>query len=349
MLLGHTAYDAPGREIVFNAAFCAYFLHTVNASHILPLPQSWMTGDLAFLRLLIIGLVQLLVALLWDRLGGNNGSKRVSRNVRIVVLLAVVLENVHLLQSVFSSDPVSDSRRIYLVWNFIEVELLGMYLFFESYYAQREELLRQQELMQRERELWEAKAEQNREIRRIAHDLRHQIAMIEAMDSDAATGFAQALNRQIEEYLPLPDSGNVLLDAVLNEKARTCRDDAIRLQIEENIVSAEWIDPLDLSIIFGNAIENAIEAVRLLPEEERWIRVKLHETEMLFAAKIENPYTGALARENETLKSTKPQPLAHGIGIPSIRKTVGKYNGSVKIETENHLFILSLALMKPET
>ena len=346
-ILSGLIYHVSWREHLFNAAFSAYLLHAINTTYILPLPAHWMSGTASNIRLFIVGLLQVAAALLWDRFISDGKSNRLNRSIRYIVLVAFALENIHLLQGILPDDPVSTERKIYLIWSFIEVEYLGLYMLFESYYAQREKLQAQETELQQQRVLWETKAEQNRELRRIAHDLRHQISMIESMDSEASSALAMVLKHQIDDYLPLPDSGNIVLDAVLNEKLRICQTEHVKLQVEENVSSAGWMEPLDISIIFGNAIENAIEAVRKLPEDARWIRIVIHETESLLMARIVNPYAGEIRSDQNRIVSSKIDTSNHGIGLESIRKSVRKYNGTVNIKDCQQQFQLEIALLKP--
>lgn len=346
-LLGYLCYKAPLQELFFDAAFSAYVLHAVVvSSYILPLSAKWMTGDAFELRLILLGIIQIALAWAWDRLNGKELNKRLSSSVRIVILLSILLENIHLLKGILPEQPLSTNQKVFLIWSFIEVELLGMYMLFASYYAQREETVKQAALLQRQQDILRMKAEQNEEIRRMYHDMRHQIALIEATSGETATGLAQLLNSRMEDYLPMPESGNMLLDVLLNEKLRACRLDKIKLQIEENIVSADWIDPLDLNIILGNALENAMEAVSALPEELRWIRLKLHETESLLLIKLENPYQGTLRQGTDGFESTKQDAENHGLGLSSIRVTICKYKGELFFETAENCFVLKAVIPK---
>lgn len=347
-LIGLCAFRARFRELFFASAFSAYVLHAVvMITYVLPLPARWINGDLAPIRMLMIGLVQVAGAWAWAYCAPRSSEKRRRTIMRVVIVLAIILENYRLIRAVLPAEALSEYQRIYRVWNFLEVEMIGMFLLFESYYMQLEEAIRQTEFLRRQQEMWRMKAEQQGEMRRLIHDLRHQIELIQSMDSEAATVFAQLLNRQAENYIPLPESGNLMLDAVLNEKIRKCQSNGIVFQTEVNVVNSDWIDPLDIDVLFGNAIENAMEAVAQLKEDLRWIQLKIHENNTLLLIKISNPYSGLLSWSSGELVTSKNEKSSHGYGLKSIRKIVEKYSGTIKIETDDHLFQLSIALTKP--
>jgi sensor histidine kinase regulating citrate/malate metabolism len=99
----------------------------------------------------------------------------------------------------------------------------------------------------------------------------------------------------------------------------------------------------DLCTILGNLLENALHASQKLPPEQRRVQVM---AQMLSPAMlglvVENRYDGVLKKQQGILHSTKHE--GTGIGLVSAETVVHKYNGSLHLETEEHLFRVNVLL-----
>ena len=103
----------------------------------------------------------------------------------------------------------------------------------------------------------------------------------------------------------------------------------------------DFIDDLDITIIFSNLIDNALEACSELAESKRKIYLTVMKHNCFLYIYIENEYEN-LQWENEYIKSTKTN--HQGLGLDNIKQTVLKYEGNMNIHTENHSFKVELLL-----
>ena len=101
---------------------------------------------------------------------------------------------------------------------------------------------------------------------------------------------------------------------------------------------------MDLSTIFGNALDNALEASVKLPPEQRLITVKARSIHDVLMIVFEN--YAAAGRKNGT---SKEDGFLHGFGIPNIQKAVEKYNGECVIRQEDGKFVMKNIIPLPET
>jgi sensor histidine kinase regulating citrate/malate metabolism len=108
------------------------------------------------------------------------------------------------------------------------------------------------------------------------------------------------------------------------------------------------MEPMDISTLFGNALDNAIESVRKLPQEEkRLIHVAVARQKDFLRIRVENYYEGNLVFENGLPATTKEDKEYHGYGLKSIRSTVKKYGGSITIDTNENWFELRILIPLP--
>ena len=184
-------------------------------------------------------------------------------------------------------------------------------------------------------------------IGRLAHDLKHQIAALRAeVDPEhAAAGFEQ-LEASVAQVSAQQHSGNPVLDVILTTKMRTCADRGITLTAVADGKLLEGMSSMDIASLFGNALDNAIEATSKLPyPQQRLIRLALYGQGQFTVIRVENYYDSALKKDSTgALRTTKRDSSRHGFGVKSIRHIAMQYGGEVTIRTEDHWFVLTVLL-----
>ncbi|KFJ01443.1 GHKL domain-containing protein [Bifidobacterium stellenboschense] len=186
-------------------------------------------------------------------------------------------------------------------------------------------------------------------IGRLAHDLKHQIAALRAeVDPEhAAAGFEQ-LERSVAEYSAQQHSGNPVLDVILTTKTRVCEERGITFTAVADgaLLGAANMSSMDIATLFGNALDNAIEATsRLDDPERRLIRLALYRQGAFTVIRVENYYDAVLRKDAAgDLRTTKRNATGHGFGVKSIRHIAAQYGGDVSITAEDHWFTLTVLI-----
>lgn len=184
-------------------------------------------------------------------------------------------------------------------------------------------------------------------IGRLAHDLKHQIAALRAeVDPEhAAAGFEQ-LEASVAAASAQQHSGNPVLDVILTTKMRTCADRGITLTAVADGKLLADMSSMDIASLFGNALDNAIEATSKLPDkQQRLIRLALYGQGRFTVIRVENYYDSTLRKDSTgALRTTKRDAARHGFGVKSIRHIAAQYGGEVTIRTEDHWFVLTVLI-----
>ena len=182
------------------------------------------------------------------------------------------------------------------------------------------------------------------------HDMKNHLQVLEQLeDHEKRRRYLNTLQEQMAGFENFVDTGNETLDVILTDKHEQCMKNNIPLL---TMIQAELLDllsPADLTTIFANALDNAIEHVCELPADQREINVKVCRRQVWCVICFNNPcQSEMLIWHKNQLQSTKHD-AGHGYGLRSIRYTVEKYHGTMSTEViENH-FILTLLLPLPET
>lgn len=181
-------------------------------------------------------------------------------------------------------------------------------------------------------------------IGRLAHDLKHQIAALRAQvdPEHMAAGFEQ-LEASVQQYSAQQHTGNPVLDVILTDKTHTCADKGITFTAVADGKLLDGMSSMDIASLFGNALDNAIEATSKLSDpEKRLIRLALYRQGQFVVLRVENYYDSALKTDTEgNLRTTKKDMRSHGFGVKSIRHIVQQYGGEVTIRTKDHWFTLT--------
>jgi len=181
------------------------------------------------------------------------------------------------------------------------------------------------------------------------HDLKHQIRLLRSeTESERKLEYLDRMEQEIRQYEVQNKTGNRVLDTLLSAKSLQCQHQGISLTCVADGAELSFMHPMDLSALFGNALDNAIESVcKLNDPEKRLIHVSIARQKQFLRIRVENCYEGELAYENGIPATTKKDKRFHGFGLKSIRDVVAKYNGSMTISTQGGWFELRILLPVP--
>lgn len=183
------------------------------------------------------------------------------------------------------------------------------------------------------------------EMRKIRHDINNHLSALAVLLDDGKVSEARKYLGEISteiygQRLPVRTGRNVL-DALLFGKASLAEAEGIAVEFAFYAPLNENISDYSLCGIFGNILDNAIEACRTV-KGERKIKLTVKRQMDMLCIFCENPFAGEIdTDEPETAKADKSM---HGIGLKRIRQIAAKYGGTVEIGVKEHIFAISVIL-----
>ena len=199
--------------------------------------------------------------------------------------------------------------------------------------------------LQQQYAYYQDKLKDEERIRSIYHDMKNHLLVLESRQNTEETRqMAKTLRSQIADYEDYVHTGNEFLDIILKDKAAKAREKQIDFSAMVDFHGIDFMEPLDISTIFGNAIDNAIEASENLPEYKRLITVKAERVRDMLLITIEN---NTLPGNHLTEGTTKKDRFVHGFGIPNIKKAVEKYSGQCSFQQEERVYRLKILIPCP--
>ncbi len=213
--------------------------------------------------------------------------------------------------------------------------------------AERENLIMQRMLRQEQEQHTLSRATIDA-VNRKCHDLRHQIAALRHMSSDEQEKSISELESAVLIYDSFPKSGNVDVDIILAEKSMLAEESGISIRSMVDGAGLGFMKTEDLYILLGNALDNAIEAVRQVDDREgRVISFTAAPRDRMFCIHMENPCPREPLFMDGLPVTSKQDTDYHGYGMRSIRYVCEKYKGAVRTGWEDGVFTLDMLFPMP--
>ncbi len=184
-------------------------------------------------------------------------------------------------------------------------------------------------------------------LRHFRHDYRNHMIVVNALlengSTDRAREYINAMNADISGTLNKISTGNIVADALINNKSVIAAQSDNKVSFSGQIPK-DGIEDRDLCAILGNILDNAIEAVGKLPGNST-VTVEAAVRNNNFILSVSNPVAEDVKiGKNNTLKTTKQNKTDHGIGTKNIMKALNKYKGSVVYDCKNKVFTADIRL-----
>ena len=192
---------------------------------------------------------------------------------------------------------------------------------------------------------------QNLEVRKIAHDIMNSLLPVAYQLEQGDLVMSRTRLGEIVDHLgdlqqPQIFTGQPLIDTILRYKMVIAREHQVKIDIKSQLAQALHLPDMDISIILGNALDNAIEATEQVAEAaRRRILVDLLADKGIFTISITNPISQHVVMQDGQIKSTKQEPGKHGYGLGSIRQLADRNGGHINIESDQHTFKLIIFLV----
>ncbi|WP_226805736.1 sensor histidine kinase [Bifidobacterium eulemuris] len=174
------------------------------------------------------------------------------------------------------------------------------------------------------------------------HDLKRQLNLLENRipqeeidDLKSLAGIYDATVR----------TGNETLDVLLSNRSLVCEQRGIQFDRIIDGERLEFMKPGDIYSLFGNAVDNAMEAVEHIADDgRRWIRMTVRANKGMVVMHIENPYDGALTFRDGLPQTVKADRHYHGFGLKSMRMVAEQYGGALSVKADEGIFAVNVVL-----
>ncbi len=178
------------------------------------------------------------------------------------------------------------------------------------------------------------------------HDYHNHIQTLLALlgDEEKTKEYLLNLNHDLTSVDTVIKTGNVMIDAILNSKLSLIKAKKIKVNAKAVVPPELNISEIDLCVIIGNLLDNAMEAcIQQREEDERFIRVFIGMLKGNLYISVSNSVGGEIKKAGKHYLSTKNSPN-HGFGLMRIDNIAAKYEGFVNRQNEDGVFATEIML-----
>lgn len=297
--------------------------------------------EITFSKLVMLIFYYFIISKIWKDDSIQTFSKTQFWIEFILVLSSIV--NLAVVISVLSKIN-SETEHILLIVNMGFILFSDLYFLYFARFAQaynqlkvKLRLLEQQSLLQYE--YYEAQEEKYNESVKILHDVNKHLNMIEniyqAKENEIAITYTQEIGQMLKPLALEEYTNNPILNVLLNDKKKIARLHKIKFYLEIGIVDFSFMEPIEVTTIFGNLLDNAIEACDVVTHD-KYIEMKLDKYNDFIVININNSSMPIEKWNNGKPVSKKGK--NHGIGLQNVENVIKKYNGNMVLESEESKF-----------
>lgn len=188
----------------------------------------------------------------------------------------------------------------------------------------------------------------HKEIRKIKHDMLNHYGILEYMianhEREECLKYIQELHARAENVPMYYNTGNMIGDAVINQKIYSTREENIKYDLNIKFPSCMKIEEVDLGTLLVNLIDNAIEAVREVEMDEKKIKINIHPHHNKLLINVANSVAQNPIKDDKLIRRRKPNKQEHGYGLLNVKYVVDKYEGYMEYSCKENIFEINVLL-----
>ena len=229
-------------------------------------------------------------------------------------------------------------------------QILTYWLVFRESVRRKRDLERQR-FLEVQRLQYDKIAGEMENTTRLRHDLRHHLNALGALN---AQGRQEEITEYLKQYVAVYDqlsrqsfSGDPVVDSVLEYYMALAGEANIPVKRQISLIGSTGVDAADMTVLLGNCLENALEALRQLPEGQRRLSIEILPVNSMLLLRIQNTcnlsHGSAEPAGWEDFSSIKGN--GHqGVGLRSVTDIAEKYDGSAQFQCKDGEFITRVFL-----
>lgn len=344
-----------GAAIVVNAEFSGSLCWQIYYNFAPEIPEKyiscWRWGEMLTVYACIFTFIYCLERHLRKDIEELMITGRELASVFLIAVMVFSVSNMSYLdpEGLFSSAMSRDIFIIRTLVDFCGVSLLYAYHIQARAMQMRFEVDTLQNIMDMQYRNYQMSQDNIDMVNQKYHDLKHQITLLKAeLNTEKSKQYLEQMEQEIKIYEAQNKTGNKVLDAVLTSKSAACQSKRIELKCVIEGEGLFFMDDIDVSALFGNMLDNAIEAAEKLPEEQmRLIRLCVVREKHFLRICTENYCTEQIQFKNGMPVTTKKDKRLHGFGMKSIQSTVKKYDGVIMTTLDQNWFVVKILVPIP--
>lgn len=278
----------------------------------------------------------------------HNNETLIIEDSRLLIISIILIICTVILNLIYESFVKVSNLTLFIVGCLFDMVCCFLTLFIEFEMLKSKEIseayIQMKTIWESEKKQLEISKENMDYMKILAHDLKHELNESTLLISKDKV---DELNRRIAAFGNSIKTGNDILDLVIAERTLIVQKENINLSIIADGSVLSNMKQSDCYSLFMNIMDNAIDAVKELPKDQREISLAVRESMGMILIHEVNPFKGTLNFKDGLPQTTKGDSMYHGLGTKSIKGIVDSYSGDCEISIkDNNIYVLNILLPK---
>lgn len=278
----------------------------------------------------------------------HNNETLIIEDSRLLIISIILIICTVILNLIYESFVKASNLALFIVGCLFDMVCCFLTLFIEFEMLKSKEIseayIQMKTIWESEKKQLEISKENMDYMKILAHDLKHELNESTLLISKDKV---DELNRRIAAFGNSIKTGNDILDLVIAERTLIVQKENINLSIIADGSVLSNMKQSDCYSLFMNIMDNAINAVKELPKDQREISLAVRESMGMILIHEVNPFKGTLNFKDGLPQTTKGDSMYHGLGTKSIKGIVDSYSGDCEISIkDNNIYVLNILLPK---
>ncbi len=278
----------------------------------------------------------------------HNNETLIIEDSRLLIISIILIICTVILNLIYESFVKVSNLTLFIVGCLFDMVCCFLTLFIEFEMLKSKEIseayIQMKTIWESEKKQLEISKENMDYMKILAHDLKHELNESTLLISKDKVN---ELNHRIAAFGNSIKTGNDILDLVIAERTLIVQKENINLSIIADGSVLSNMKQSDCYSLFMNIMDNAIDAVKELPKDQREISLAVRESMGMILIHEVNPFQGTLNFKDGLPQTTKRDSMYHGFGTKSIKGIVDSYSGDCEISIkDNNIYVLNILLPK---
>lgn len=278
----------------------------------------------------------------------HNNETLIIEDSRLLIISIILIICTVILNLIYESFVKVSNLVLFIVGCLFDMVCCFLTLFIEFEMLKSKEIseayIQMKTIWESEKKQLEISKENMDYMKILAHDLKHELNESTLLISKDKV---DELNHRIAAFGNSIKTGNDILDLVIAERTLIVQKENINLSIIADGSVLSNMKQSDCYSLFMNIMDNAIDAVKELPKDQREISLAVRESMGMILIHEVNPFQGTLNFKDGLPQTTKGDSMYHGFGTKSIKGIVDSYSGDCEISIkDNNIYVLNILLPK---
>lgn len=184
--------------------------------------------------------------------------------------------------------------------------------------------------------------------RQLIHDMKNHLAVIREYAEEENS---EGIKKYLDGMTPIFTSADMrvwtrqrILDLILSQKKQRAEMQGIRFEVQAEAIQELVLQDSEICSVFGNLLDNALEACEKIEDGSRWIWVRIRCQRQMLFIEIANSISEVPHKKKGRFVSTKGNAVEHGYGLKSVERIVDQYEGMIVYNVDEAKFQVEISL-----